>query len=108
MAGHPHGDELGLINPFSNKSCNCVFSFANSLGGIRYDLLEIGVIPGFNSITNSTSLSGGNLGKSSGNTSGNSHTIGMSYISCTMASKACLDALTMTDIGIDNLTSSCP
>jgi hypothetical protein len=45
MAGHPHGDELGLINPFSNKSYNCVFNSANSLGVIRYDLLEIGVIP---------------------------------------------------------------
>jgi hypothetical protein len=70
MAGHPHGDELGLINPFSNKSCNCVFSSANSLGGIRYDLLEIGVVPGFNLIINSTFLSGGNPGKSSGNTVG--------------------------------------
>jgi hypothetical protein len=51
MARHPHGDELGLINYFSNKSCNCVLSSANSLEGIRYDLLEIGVVPGFNSIT---------------------------------------------------------
>jgi hypothetical protein len=42
MVGHPHGNELGLINPFSNKSCNCVLSSASSLGGIRYDLLEIG------------------------------------------------------------------
>jgi hypothetical protein len=42
MAGHPHGDELGLMNPFSSKSWSRVLSSANSLGGIRYDLLEIG------------------------------------------------------------------
>jgi hypothetical protein len=68
IVGHTHGDELGLMDPFSNKSCSCVLSSASSLGGIRYDLLEIGVVPGFNSITNSTSLSRGNPGKSSGNT----------------------------------------
>jgi hypothetical protein len=56
MAGHPHGDELDLINPFSNKSCNCVLSSASSLGGIRYDLLEIGVVLCFGSITNYTSV----------------------------------------------------
>jgi hypothetical protein len=94
MAGQPHGDELGLINPFSNKSCSCVFSSSNSLGGIRYDLLEIGAVPGFHSITNSTSLSGGNPGRSSGNMSRNSHTTGMFCTSCTMASKARPVALT--------------
>jgi hypothetical protein len=73
-----------------------------------YDLLEIGVVPGFNSITNSTSLSGCNPGKSSGNTSGNSHTIGMSHISCIMASKARPVVLIGIDTGTDNLTSSCP
>jgi hypothetical protein len=46
----------------------------------------MGVVPGFNSITNSTSLSGGNPGKSSGKTSGNSHTTGISLISGIMAS----------------------
>jgi hypothetical protein len=59
MAGQPQGEELGQINPFSSRSCNWVLSSASSFGGIRYDLLEIGVVPGFNSITNSTSLSGG-------------------------------------------------
>jgi hypothetical protein len=99
MAGHPYGDELDLINPFSNKSCNRVLSSANSLGGIRYDLLEIGVVPCFRSITNYTSLSGGSLGKSSENTSRNSHTTGMSCISCTMASKTLPYTLTGTDTG---------
>jgi hypothetical protein len=60
MAGQPQGDELDQINPFSNRSCNCVLSSANSFGGIWYDHLETGVVPGFNSITNSTSLAGGN------------------------------------------------
>jgi hypothetical protein len=58
MGGQPHGEELGLINPFSRNSCSYVFSSANSLGGMQYDLLEIGAVPGFNSIKNSTSLSG--------------------------------------------------
>jgi hypothetical protein len=107
MAGHPHGDELGLINTFSKKSCNCVLSSANSLGGIRYVLLEIGAVPGLNSITKSTSLYGGNLGKSIGNTSGNSHTTEMSCISCTMAPKTCPDTLARADTGMDNLTSFC-
>jgi hypothetical protein len=53
-------------------------SFANSFGDIRYDLLEIGAVSSFSSITNSTSLAGGKLGRSSGKTSGNSHTTGIS------------------------------
>jgi hypothetical protein len=61
MAGQPQGDELGRINPFSSRSCNWVLSYASSFGGIQYDLLETGAVLGFNSITNSTSLSGGNL-----------------------------------------------
>jgi hypothetical protein len=40
-------------------------SSANSFEGIQYDLLETEVVPGFNSITNSTSLSRGNPGRSS-------------------------------------------
>jgi hypothetical protein len=86
MAGQPHGDELGRMNPFCNRSFNWVLSSANSFGGIRYDLLEIGAILGFNSITNSTSLYGGNPGKSSRKTSGNSHTTAISWISGMMAS----------------------
>jgi hypothetical protein len=85
MAGQPQGDELGWMNPFSSRSCNWVLSSANSFGGIRYDLLETGAIPGFNSIKNSTSLSGGNPGRSSGKSSRNSHTTGISWISGMMA-----------------------
>jgi hypothetical protein len=75
---------------------------------IRYNLLEIGAVPGFNSITNSTSLLGGNPGKYLGNTSGNSHTTEMSCISYTMVTKTCLDVFTRTDIVMDSLISSCP
>jgi hypothetical protein len=49
MARQPQGDELGRINPFSSRSCNWVLSSISSFGGIRYDLLEIGAVPGFNS-----------------------------------------------------------
>ena len=38
----------------------------------------MGAVPGNNSVLNSTSLSGGNLGNSSRNTSENSHTTGIS------------------------------
>jgi hypothetical protein len=94
MVGQHHGEELSLINPFSNRSCSCVFNSANSLGCMQYDLLEIGVVPGFNSMTNSISLSGGNPGKSSRNTSRNSHATRILCTSCTIASKALLVALT--------------
>jgi hypothetical protein len=86
MVGQPQGDELGQINLFSSRSCNWVLSSTNSFGGIRYNLLEIGAVSGFNSITNSTSLSRGNPGKSSGKTFGNSHTTVISWISGMMAS----------------------
>jgi len=42
-----------------------------------YGHLEIGAIPGSSSMENSTSLSGGNPGRSLGKTSGNSHTTEM-------------------------------
>jgi hypothetical protein len=106
MAGQPQGEELGRINPFSSRSCNWVLSSASSFGGIRYDLLEMGAIPGFNSITNSTSLSGGNLGKSSGKTSGNSHTTGISWISGMIASYTLPIGLAGMATGMDRRTSS--
>jgi hypothetical protein len=41
--GDPQGDTLGLIYPFSNKSCICIFS-SISLGVlILYGALDIGV-----------------------------------------------------------------
>jgi hypothetical protein len=81
-------------------------SFANSFGGIRYDLLEIGAVPGFSSITNPTSLSGGNPGKSSGKTSESSHTTGISWISYTIASYTRPEALVGIVTGMDNWISS--
>jgi hypothetical protein len=73
IAGHPHGEELGWIKPLSSNSCNYVLSSANSFGCILYALLDIGVVPGFNSITNSISLSRDRPGRSSGTTSRNSN-----------------------------------
>jgi hypothetical protein len=108
MAGQPQGDELGRMNPFSSRSCNLVLSFANSFRGIRYDLLEIGVVPGFNSITNYTSLSGGNRGRSSGKSSGNSHTTGISWISGMMASYTLPHGLARRATRMGKRTSSWP
>src|SRR3954467_10183390 len=78
--GAPHGETLGRINFFSSNSSNCFFSSANSDGDIRYGAIDTGLVPGTNSIENSTSLSGGNSFTSSGKTSGNSHTTGNSLL----------------------------
>src|SRR3954471_22730620 len=74
--GAPQDEELGWINPFCNCSPSCFLSSFNSSTDILYGLLAIGPDPGTKSIKNSTSLSGGIPGSSSGNTSGYSHTIG--------------------------------
>jgi hypothetical protein len=61
-------------------SCNSVkyfLSFLNSSTDILYGLFEMGAVPGKRSMTNSTSLSGGILGNSSGKTSGRSLTTQM-------------------------------
>jgi hypothetical protein len=108
MAGQPQGDELGRMNPFSSRFCNWVLSFANSFGGIRYNLLEIGAVPGFNSITNSTSLSGGNPDRSSRKSSGNSHTTGITWIYGMMASYTLPHGLAGRAMGMDKRTSSWP
>src|ERR1041385_3963874 len=76
--GQPHGDELGWMKPFANEASSWVFSSANSGGAILYGRLEIGVVPGIRSTMNSTHLSGGIPGSSSGKTSGNSRTTGIS------------------------------
>jgi hypothetical protein len=68
----PHGDELRQINPFSSNSLICSFNLANSRVVILNGALYIGAVPGFNSITNSRSQSGGIPGKSLGKTLGNS------------------------------------
>src|SRR6185503_13498418 len=77
-AGQPQGEALGRIKPLSRSSCRWLFNSANSLGGIRYGLFEIGAVPGCSSITNSISRSGGIPGKSSEKTSAYSHTTGIS------------------------------
>src|SRR4051812_21387199 len=74
--GAPQDEELGWINPFYNCSPSCFLSSFSSSTDILYGLLAIGPEPGTKSIRNSTSLSGGIPGNSSGNTSGYSLTIG--------------------------------
>ena len=87
--GTPYGEKLGRINPLSNSSCNFAFSSFNSAGAILYGACDIGAVPGVSSILNSISYSGGNPGKSSGNTSSNPCTTGNSFnfvpsfLSCT-------------------------
>ncbi|GAB2281843.1 hypothetical protein Dimus_039499 [Dionaea muscipula] len=53
--GAPHGDTLGLMNPFSNSSYNCACSSFSSAGAILYGALEIGFVRGAKSMINSTS-----------------------------------------------------
>ena len=77
-AGQPHGEVLGRMKPLSSNSCNWIFNSANSLGVILYGRRDIGAVPGYSSITNSTSRSGGIPGNSSGNTPGYSLTTGIS------------------------------
>nr|WMB96864.1 hypothetical protein [Solanum melongena]WMB97137.1 hypothetical protein [Solanum aethiopicum] len=72
----PHGETLSLTNPFSNKSLSCSFNTFNSARAILYGGIEIGWVSGRTSIPKSISLSGGTPGRSSGNTLGNSFTIG--------------------------------
>src|SRR3954470_15596926 len=76
--GAPHGETLGRMNLFSSNSSNCFFNSANSDGDIRYGAIDTGLVPGINSIVNSTSLSDGKSFTSSGKTSGKSHTTGNS------------------------------
>jgi hypothetical protein len=66
------------MNPISSNSINYIFNSANSLGVILYGQWDMGAVPGSSSMVNSTSWFGGNLGKSSENTSGNFWTTGMS------------------------------
>jgi hypothetical protein len=73
----PQGEELGRMYPASCNSVNCFLSSFNSSTAILYGRLEIGAVPGKRSITNSTSLSGGIPGNSSGKTSGKSRTARM-------------------------------
>src|SRR4051812_45814857 len=69
------------MKPFANKASSWIFSLANSRGAILYGHLEIGAVPGERSTMNSTHLSGGMPGSSSGKTSGKSRTTGISSMS---------------------------
>ncbi|KAJ0470417.1 hypothetical protein HanIR_Chr14g0718601 [Helianthus annuus] len=80
--GAPHGDELGWINPLSSNSCSCFLSSCISVGASLYGDLAIGDVPGTRSMRNSTCLSDGSPGSSSGNTSGYSRTTGTSSTFC--------------------------
>ena len=74
--GAPHGEVLGLMNPLSSSSYSWTLSSCNSAGAILCGVIEMGEIPGCNSIPKSTSLCGGSPGSSSGKTSTYSHTTG--------------------------------
>jgi hypothetical protein len=63
--------------PATCNSINSFFSSFNSSTDILYGRLDIGAVPGRRSITNSTYLSGGIHGNSSGKTSGKSLTTRM-------------------------------
>ncbi|GKF61603.1 hypothetical protein Tco_0181657 [Tanacetum coccineum] len=76
----PQGEELGLMNPLSEISCNCSDNSFISDGANRYGARATGAAPGIKSIWNSTGRAGGRPGKSLGHTSGKSQTIGMSFI----------------------------
>ena len=76
--GAPQGEWLGRMNPFSIISSNWTFSSFSSAGASRYGAREIGAVPGINSMLNTISLSGGNPGKSFGNTDTYSLTTGTS------------------------------
>ncbi|CAH1430888.1 unnamed protein product [Lactuca virosa] len=74
----PHGELLGRMNCLPSSSRSYDDSSYISGGAYRYGALAIGAAPGTRSILNSTCLSGGTLGNSSGNTSANSLTTGTS------------------------------
>lgn len=67
------------MNPLSNKSYNYFFSFYNLVRVILYNTLEIITVFKANSILNSNSFSGANLGRLSRNIIGNSYTIRISF-----------------------------
>ena len=75
--GAPQGEKLGLMNPLSNRSCNCAFSSFNSAGAIRYGAMDMGFIPGMSSMLNFTFLSSGKPDNSPENTSTNFFTTGI-------------------------------
>ena len=61
----PHGEVFGLMNPLSSKSCIRTLSSCNSTGAILCGVIEMGNVPGCNSIQKSASLYRGNPDSSS-------------------------------------------
>src|SRR3954469_14480829 len=97
--GQPHGDELGRMKPFANETSSWVLSLANSCGAILYGRLEIGDVPGIRSTMNSTHLSGGMPGSSSGKISGKPRTTGISSRSGRVSTfKVCIWILELGDV----------
>src|SRR3954469_36974 len=76
--GAPHGETLGWMKCLARSSSSWRFSSLSSIGDILYGVMETGAVPGTRSIENSASLSGGREVISSGKTSENSHTTGIS------------------------------
>ncbi|GKG28845.1 hypothetical protein Tco_0416210, partial [Tanacetum coccineum] len=72
------GEELGLMNPLSESSYRCSDNSFISNGANRYGARATGAAPRIKSILNSTGRARGRPGKSSGNTSKKSQTIGTS------------------------------
>jgi len=52
----PHGETLGVINPFCSNSSNWVFYPLSSVDVILYGAFEISCVPGINSISKAISL----------------------------------------------------
>ncbi|GKF55572.1 hypothetical protein Tco_0165912, partial [Tanacetum coccineum] len=73
--GAPQAEELGLMNPLSESSCNCSDNSFISDGANWYGARATGAAPKIKSIWNSTGRAGGRPGKSSRNTSGKSRMI---------------------------------
>ncbi|PHU18317.1 hypothetical protein BC332_14012 [Capsicum chinense] len=71
--GAPQGDMLSLMNPIYRRSFKCSFNSLSSSGAILYGRLDIDRVSRRRSIPKLISLSRGTLGRSSGNTYGNSH-----------------------------------
>ncbi|GJY35349.1 hypothetical protein Tco_0420727 [Tanacetum coccineum] len=60
----PQGEELGLMNPLLESSCNCSDNSFILDGANRYDARAMGTAPRIKSIWNSTGRAGGRPGKS--------------------------------------------
>ena len=68
------GEVLGLMNPLSNRSCNCAFNSFSLAEAIRYGAIDMGLVSRMSLMLNSTFLLCGKLGNSPRNTSINSFT----------------------------------